>query len=412
MGKKREMDAAQHNLRVPDHVPADLVVDIDIYNLPNATGDPQCAWRDLKANRPLSYTPRNGGHWIATSADTVFQMFRDVKHFSSESVGIPRIAKDKKLTLVPIEADPPDHAIYRKNIMPLFTSDAVDRLGDSARALCVELIEDFRASGQCEFIQDFAFKFPLGIFLAMMGLPVQDRMYLRDLSERFAGSPDMEVKLACDAELQAYIDRQLDDRVANPRDDATTMVLNMKFGDRPYTRAEMRGTIMLLLHAGLDTVAGMVAFTIHHLAQRPDHVAYIRENLNNDTKMHEIVQELLRRFAIVDEGRLVAEDYVYQGIQMKAGDMVILPTPLYNMDPDRISHPDDVDFGRDSFKHISFGSGPHTCAGALLARKEIKVFLEEWVTRIPAFRLHPDHTPQMQALPLNQVRELWLEWDV
>lgn len=406
------MDVRQGNFSVPDHVPEELVVDVDIYNLPNATGDPQCAWRDLKANRPLSYTPRNGGHWIATSAETVFEMFRDAKHFSSASVGIPRIEADKKLVLVPIEADPPQHGIYRKNIMPLFTSDAVERLGHGARALCVELIEEFRARGECEFIQDFAFKFPLGIFLGMMGMPAEDRMYLRDLSERFAGSPDMEEKLACDAELQAYINRQLDERVENPRDDTTTMVLNMKYGDRPYTREEMRGTIMLLFHAGLDTVAGMVAFTMNHLAGRPDHVAYIRENLHDTTKMHEIVQELLRRFAIVDEGRVVAEDYEYKGVQMKAGDMVMLPTALYNMDPDRISNPDDVDFERDSFKHISFGSGPHTCAGALLAREEIRIFLEEWLTRIPEFRLHPDHTPQLQALPLNQVRELWLQWDI
>lgn len=406
------MGNRQGDLIVPDHVPAELVVDIDIYNLPNATGDPQCAWRDLKASHPLTYTPHNGGHWIAASAQTVFDMFRNAKHFSSKSVGIPRIADDRKLVLVPIEADPPEHTIYRKNIMPLFTSDAIERLGDSARALCVELIEEFRTKGECEFIQDFAFKFPLGIFLAMMGLPPEDRMYLRDLSEIFAGSPDMDAKLAADAELQAYIDRQLDERITNPRDDATTMVLNMKYGDRPYTREEMRGTIMLLLHAGLDTVAGMVSFTIHHLAQRPDHAAYIRENLKDETRMHEIIQELLRRFAIVDEGRVVAEDYEYKGIQMKEGDMVILPTPLYNMDPDRISNPDDVDFNRDNFKHISFGSGPHTCAGALLARKEIRVFLEEWLTRIPEFRLHPDHTPKMQALPLNQVRELWLQWDV
>lgn len=405
------MDARQADFAIPDHVPANLVVDVDIYSLPNATGDPQCAWRDLRADRPLSFTPRNGGHWIATRADTVFEMFRDARHFSSASVGIPRIDADRKLVLVPIEADAPDHTVYRKNIMPLFTADAVDRLAKDARALCVELIEAFRERGECEFIQDFAFKFPLGIFLAMMGMPAEDRMYLRDLSERFAGSPDMEEKLACDAQLQAYVDRQLDERMARPRKDATTLVLNMTFEGRPYTREEMRGTILLLLHAGLDTVAGMVSFIMHHLAQRPDHAAYIRNHLHDVTKMHEVVQELLRRFAIVDEGRVVAEDCVYKGVAMKAGDMVMLPTALYNMDPDRISHPDEVDFERASFKHISFGSGPHTCAGALLAREEIRIFLEEWLTRIPEFRLHPAHVPKVQALPLNQVRELWLQWD-
>lgn len=404
------MDVQTRSYVVPSHVPEDLVLDVDIYDLPGSRGDPQTAWRDLKSKSPLVFSPRNGGHWIATTAESVFELFRDVKHFSSQNIGIPKI--EGKLPYVPIEADPPDHAIYRKNIMPLFTSDAVDRLGEDARALCDELIGEFRDKGECEFIQDFAFKFPLGIFLKMMGLPPEDRMYLRGLSEIFAGSPDIEEKIAADAELQAYVDRALDERIANPRDDATTMVLNAKFKDRPYTREEMRGTILLLMHAGLDTVAGMVAFVIHHLAQRPDHVEYIRGQLDDEKAMHDVVQELLRRFAIVNEGRIMATDYEYKGIALKEGDMLILPTALYNMDPERIDNPDEVDFERESFKHISFGSGPHTCAGALLARKEIKIFLEEWLRLIPEFRLHPQHSPELQALPLNQVKELWIQWDV
>jgi cytochrome P450 len=404
------MDQITRGYSVPDHVPADLVVDVDMYDIPGGREDAQGAWRELRTRGPLSWSPRNGGHWIATTGDAVFELLRDAKHFSSEYVAIPKI--EGKIRMAPIEMDPPEHAAYRKTIMPLFTSDAVDALGEQARALCVELIEEFRGSGQCEFIQDFAFKFPLGIFLKMMGLPDEDRMYLRDLVERFVTSPDLDVKIAMEAELHAYIDRALDARVASPRDDATTMILNATFEGRPYTRDEMKGTIILLLFAGLDTVAGFLSFITLHLAQRPDHAAYIRTQIGDETAMHNVAQELLRRFAIANLGRIMGVDYEYHGVQMKKGDMVLLPTSIFNMDPERIGNPDAVDFQRASTRHVTFGSGPHTCAGALLARKEIRIFLEEWLARIPEFRLDPAHPPVARALPLNQVMTLPLRWDV
>lgn len=404
------MDDMTRNFSLPSHVPSDLVVDVDMYDIPGGREDAQGAWRELKTKGHLSWSPRNGGHWIATTAEAVFELLRDARHFSSHFVAIPKI--EGKIRMAPIEADPPEHAAYRKTIMPLFTSDAVDRLGEEARRLCVDLIEEFRPRGQCEFIQDFAFKFPLGVFLRMMGLPDEDRMYLRELVERFVTSPELEVKIAAEAELHAYIDRALDERVANPRDDATIMILNANYEGRRYTRDEMKGTIILLLFAGLDTVAGFLAFITLHLAQRPDHAAFIRTRLGNETAMHEVAQELLRRFAIANLGRIMAEDYEYHGVQMKKGDMVLLPTSIFNMAPDRIDNPDEVDFQRANFKHVSFGSGPHTCAGALLARKEIRIFLEEWLTRIPEFRLDPANPPSARAMPLNQVISLPLEWDV
>lgn len=403
------MDIQTRAHDVPSHVPQDLVIDVDMYDIPGGREDAQGPWRDLKTKGHLSYSPRNGGHWITTTAESVFEVLRDAKHFSSIHVAIPKI--EDKPPLIPIEVDPPNHATYRKMIMPLFTSDAVEAMGPGVRDLCAELIEEFRPSGQCEFIQDFAFKFPLGIFMQMMGLPAKDRMYLRELVERFVVSPDIADKMAAQGELVQYIDGQLDERQKNPTDDATTMVLNATFEGRPYSRTEMHGVILLLLFAGLDTVAGFLSFITFHLAQRPDQVAQIREKLDDTTAMHEVVQELLRRFAIANLGRVLLEDYEYRGVQMKRGDMVLIPTSIFNMDHDRVKNPDEVDFDREKQKHVTFGSGPHTCAGALLARKEILIFLEEWIRRIPDFRLHPDHSPRLQALPLNQVHELWLQWD-
>ena len=91
------MDSPTRDYRVPEHVPAELVVDVDMYDIPGGREDAQGAWLDLGTKGDLSWSPRNGGHWIATTADAVFELLRDAKHFSSTHVAIPKL--EGKLSL-------------------------------------------------------------------------------------------------------------------------------------------------------------------------------------------------------------------------------------------------------------------------------------------------------------------------
>ena len=318
---------------VPSHVPDELVTDIDIFAIPGGEIDPQAAWRAFKTTGPLSWTTKNGGHWVATDGQAVFQFFRDAKVFSSKVIAIPDPGPDDRQ--LPIQSDAPDHTEYRKNIMPLFTAEAIDALTKDVHELAVTLIEEMKPKGQCEFVMDFAFQFPLTIFLRMMGLPLEDRMPLRRLVERFTDSPDIEQRMLAHKELHDYVDAAVADRIANPRKDAITRITRMTINGRPYTREEMRSTVVLLLHAGLDTVAGMVSFIALDLARNPEHAAQVRERLHDETAMHQVVQEYLRRFPIANMTRVLAQDYTYEGVTMKKGDLVMLPPTFFNMDESR-----------------------------------------------------------------------------
>jgi cytochrome P450 len=395
---------------VPAHVPAELVTDVDIYDIPGGDIDPQAAWRSFRTKGPLSWSTKNGGHWVATEGAAVFQFFRDAKNFSSKVIAIPDPGPDDRQ--LPIQADAPDHTEYRKNIMPLFTAEAIDSLTKDVRDLAVTLIEEMKPKGKCDFVMDFAFQFPLTIFLRMMGLPLEDRMPLRRLVERFTDTPDIEQRMLAHKELHEYVDAAVADRIANPRKDAITRITRMTINGRPYTSEEMRSTVVLMLHAGLDTVAGMVSFMALDLARNPEHAATVRARLHDETAMHQVVQEYLRRFPIANMTRQLTCDFTYEGVTMKKGDLIILPPTFFNMDESRMEKPDEIDLDRASTRHISFGSGPHTCAGALLAREELRIFLEEWLTRMPQVRLDPNHPPRVHAMPLNAVNELPLVWDV
>ena len=392
---------------IPSHVPQHLVVDYDIFHLPVSEKlDPQQVWRIFQNKGPLVFSPHNGGHWVATDGHDVFKFFSDPTHFSSRHVSIPAVHEDPPQ--IPIQMDAPVHMKYRAHIQTLFTPKAIDALEPGIRALTIELIEGFRKNGQCEFISEFALQFPLIVFLRMVNLPLEDRLYLRDIIETFNHSGSEDVKRQAHIKLDDYLAKWVDERIANPGNDWISHVTRGAIDGRPYTKREMISTLNLLLHAGLDTVAMMLAFITYHLAHNPKDREYIR---NNHDKMQAILQELFRRFAGPNLGRTLAADYTYKGVEMKKGDRIVLPQSLFNMDETTTPNPDQVDFSRDA-RHVTFGAGPHTCAGALLARREVTIFLEEWLARIPDFEIIPGKPFKWFASQQNSILEMWVRWPV
>jgi len=98
---------------------------------------------------------------------------------------------------------------------------------------------------------------------------------------------------------------------------------------------------------------------------------------------------LMRAFPIILSGRQVTRDVEWHGVKMKAGDVVTLPTMLAGRDAQEFPDPDVVDFRREKVSHITFAAGPHRCVGSHLARRELRIALEEWLKRVPAFRIKP-----------------------
>jgi len=393
-------------MTVPAHVPPELVVDVDIYNIPNIPdSDPQQAWRIFKGRGPLVFSPYNGGHWIATNSADIFEFYRDAARFSSRQIVVP---DHPGAPLLPIMADPPDHSEYRRNVMTIFTQAAVDEISDDIRELAIAMIEDVKPNGGCNFVTDFGLQLPLIVFLRMVNLPPEDRLFLRRLIETYSSDPDMEAKKAVSIELRDYLEGWIRKRMESPGDDIISHVIQSKKDGRPYTHEEVVGTTTLLFHAGLDTVANTLGFMALHLAGHPEDRDFIR---CNPDKMHDIIQELLRRCTVANQSRVVAQDTSHKGVLLKKGDRVTLPGSLFNLDGDVAPDPDRVDFSR-SCPHITFGAGPHSCAGARLARREIAIFLEEWLARIPDFEVDDTRPLRMHAGLTNQVEELWLRWPV
>lgn len=394
---------------LPSHVPEHLVFDFDMYNPPNAAEDIQSAWRALQAPGipDILWTRHNGGHWIATRGSLIREAFEDHEHFSSACPFIPRSSGDA-YDFIPTSMDPPEQRNYRALASSVVGMPIVDKMESDITALAVSLIESFRLKGRCDFTEEFAEPFPIRIFMLLAGLPDKDSPHLKYLSDQMT-RPDgsMTFSEARDA-LYKYLVPVIEARIANPTDDAISKVANGKIGGRPITVDEAKRMCGLLLVGGLDTVVNFLSFSMQFLAKSPEHR---HELIDHPERIPAATEELLRRFSLVADARIIKSDIDFHGVTLKVGDQVLLPQLLTGLDERENACPMHVDFSRPKVSHTTFGHGSHLCLGQHLARREIMTTLREWLRRIPDFEIAPGAKVTHQSGIVSSVHGLPLVWD-
>ena len=387
-------------------IPDRLITDVDIFNLDGFQNDVQLAWRRLQQTYPdIFWTPKNGGHWIATRAADIKYIQSEHQFFSNSQIFIPATQLPSKL--IPLNLDPPEHGPFRAILAPAFTPSALDVLERQARTIAIELIESLRPRGECEFVRDFAEKLPIIVFLNMMDLPLKDREYLLGLSHQNVAPSTPELRVEAHKLLGNYIGSHIEERKKKPGADLLSRIISARVGDRAIQPDEALSMSTLLLFGGLDTVASLMSFTMCFFATHPEH----RRELNQNSALRPAaIEELIRRHGISNSVRVVRRDFEYKGVPFREGDLVSLPTSLAGLDDREVDEPLVVDFHRKRSKHAAFGHGPHVCPGSMLARRELSVLLEEWLYRIPDFELKSGSKPVFRAARLNGVSELQLQW--
>lgn len=394
---------------LPPHVDPSLRVDYDVFDVDAPDGDFARAMfrlREAKAP-PLFWTPANRGHWIATDPGHIETILNEPRRFSSSAMRVPRESNPVP-PMVPLMIDPPMHLKYRILLMHAMTPAAVKRMLPDVRALCVRLIEELRPQGGCEFIGDFAQQMPIAVFLSMVGLPLADRARVMAIVHRITRPDVPETRMKGFEDLAAYMMARVAERRAHPGDDVISGLVRAEVDGAPLDDATLQGMMTVLMLAGLDTVAGMLGFIAAFLARHPEHR---RRLIAEPALIPNAIEEFLRRLAMVNLTREVAEDTELGGVILKAGDLVVAPTALANLAEERHADPLSVDFDRRRPRHTTFGAGPHVCMGAALARAEIAIFLEEWLTRIPDFAIAPDAELSVQVGAAATIPSLPLIWD-
>jgi len=390
---------------VPPHVPPALVMDFDFLHLASGDADPFLTLKRLHDGPDIFWTPRNHGHWVATRGDDIRNILMDNQTFSSRVIFLPAMDRPR---IIPAEVDPPRHAAYRALISPFFYPNAIAAWADEARQLAASLIDGFYASGKCEFIADFALQLPIVIFMKMCDLPLQDReMLLEWVGPIFRPKTDTDTQEAR-AKFNAYLARIIAQRRAHPGADLLSKALAGTVEGRPLDDMEALSITNSLVLGGLDTVASSMGWMALFLAQHPEH----RRQLIDEPKLiPNAVEELLRRFGIPTIARIVAKDVVFKGVALKEGDPILMSACLHGLDERSFPDPLAVDFHRaDARKHSVFSQGIHRCPGSTLALAEFRIFLEEWLKRIPDFAIEPGASVATDSGIVHSVTALPLAW--
>lgn len=397
----------------PDHVPEELVRDFDIFNVPDAQDDIQLAVRAFQQSCPdIFWTPRNGGHWVATRARDIEILQRDYRHFSNNRYLVPKKPPGAQAEL-PLETDPPRHTVLRKPLTLALSPRVVDEKAARIRDLAAELIEGFVARGSCEFVSEFAQVFPICIFLDLVQLPREDRHRLLPIVKQVTGGRTPAVRLEGQQALLDYIGRVVRERRVCPGSDILSPLVNVWEGEQRIEEADAVSYATLVLFAGLDTVASMLALVARFLALHPVHRRDLSAHLADGDFLRGAIEELLRRHGLATTAREVIEDIRFNDVLLRRGDMILVLHMLAGLDDRKITHALSVDLRRPRMNtHAVFGSGPHTCPGASLARCELTVFLQEWLRRIPDFEVAPGSTPQSITGFVSGLTELQLAWPI
>lgn len=394
-----------HTLEAPPHVPAARIRDVDIYDLPGSGQDVHGAWLALVGDHDLIWTPRNGGHWIATGGALIQRLFRGDERFSNREIAVP--AGSMLVPTLPIQADGEAHKAYRALIEPAFRPAAVEKYARRARELTVEIIERLKPAGGCEFVGDYASVLPLVIFLQIVDLPEEDREALHRHTRVMTHEPDLAKRHEAFRGIAAYLDAKIAERRANPGGDLLSKVIHGEAMGRPLDAAEVQGMTALLLFGGLDTVASMMSFVMKFLAENPGHRRWI---IDNPGRTAFAVEELMRRHGVSQLIRTALVDMEIDGATLRAGDLVMLPSSLHGLDPREFDRPLEVDFTRQAKPAATFGAGAHRCPGASLARMEMQIMVEEWLRRMPDIAIDPSRPLVQRSGAVNGILELPLRW--
>lgn len=349
-------------------------------------------WRRLvEGGCPVAHSDRYGGLWAPLTHDLVAEIAYDTEHFTSRSVVVSTATIEDTAPVggaPPITSDPPFHQHARRLLLPAFSPKRIEPWEPEVRRLCRELLDDALAGdpGVVDAATQYAQHLPPAVIGRMLGLPEGDgdlfRRFVHNILENVNQSP--EVRQTYFAELDAYLDAQIAAHEANPDGGLINFLLDAELFGQPLGADHVRGTIVLLLLAGIDTTWSAIGSSLWHLATHPDDRARL---VAEPDLMPTAIEELLRAYAPVTMARLVATDHEFHGCPMKEGEWVLLPFPAANRDPTVFDRADEVVLDRAENRHAAFGLGIHRCLGSNLARLELRVAVEEFLARVPEFEL-------------------------
>jgi methyl-branched lipid omega-hydroxylase len=379
----------------------------------------------LRAERPVSFHeepefigfPKGPGFWSLVRYDDVVRASRDSDCFIS---GRGSNIGDLPVELLEffgsmINMDAPRHTKLRKLVNRGFTPRMVAALEENVRAQARRIVANVAPAGACDFVQEIAASLPLKIICDMMGIPEADNRRMFELSNVILGIGDpeygstMDVLMSAAVELSQYAQALGEERMASPRDDITSVLMQADVDGDRLTTAEFASFFILLVVAGNETTRNAIS---HGMKALTDFPAERQRWMADFEGMAPMAVEEIVRWAtpVIHFRRTAARDVEIGGQTIREGEKVVLWYNSANRDERAFSDPYRFDVGRTPNDHVGFGGGgAHFCLGANLARREIKVMFEELFRTLPDIHVVGEPDLLFSAF-IHGIKRMRVEW--
>ncbi|GIH19325.1 cytochrome P450 [Rugosimonospora africana] len=366
--------------------------------------DPPRQISRLREARPVSPMVFPDGHqgWLVTGYEAVRQLMADTRfssrldlgviHTPYETPGMPTATEPSpQVPGLFIAMDPPDHTRLRRRLTGAFTVKRMKMLEEQINDIVQRQLDGLaRLTPPVDLVKEFALPVPSLVICELLGVPYADRETFQANSAKFLEREvTLEDKMAAYGALTMYLAELVTHKRAEPGED----ILSDLARHDDLTIEELTGAAFLLLLAGHETTANMLALGTFALLEHPEQLAELRANPD---LMPDAVEELLRYLSIADIFyRYATEDIELGGETIREGSTVVVSLLAANHDPERFDNPDTLDIHRKARGHLSFGHGVHQCLGQQLARIEMRAGFEGLLRRFPGLKL---------AVPAGEVR--------
>jgi cytochrome P450 len=344
-------------------------------------------WQALPDDDNRSGDP---GFWVISKHEDVQTMNRDTELFCA--IDGPSVIHSPEMRgAMLVSMDGKNHIRQRKIISSGFTPRMVAKLEDQARDWAVKIVDNALERGTCEFVQDVAYQLPMHMIADIMGIPVDDRESLFQITKDFLipgdfNAPDSEEKSrAAQVAMFQYAQKLGQSKREHPQDDIWTIISNAEVEAEDgemggMSEFELDFFFLLLTLAGSETTRNAITHGLVALLDHPDQLETLR---GNPEAMRPAVEEMIRWSSPVAYfARRATRDTEIRGVKIAEGDRVTLWYPSANRDEDVFEDPFRFDIARTPNHHVAFGGGgPHFCLGANLARREIAILFEELLAR-------------------------------
>jgi cytochrome P450 len=382
-----------------------------------ARGFPQAHFTWARANAPIYWheptpsTPGGEGFWVMTRHEDAMAVMNDPETFSSDTGGNRRgggtsLDDDPQAGATLIWMDDPRHKRFRSLVNKGFSARAILALEAELRRRAVALIEAMPEGEPFDFVDMFSRDLPLQAICLLLGVPQEDRAELAEWVDTGIATPsDGIIAREYAHKLRDYGRSLIEAKRANLSDDILSTIITARLepGEDgheggPLTDNELVNFFMLLFAAGAETTRSAIGGGLSALIDRPDQLERLR---NADTaQLRTALEEILRwTTPSIYKRRTATRGLDYKGHRFREGDKVTYWEMSANRDERVFDEPFRFDIGRSPNLHVAFGFGAHVCLGASLARLEIRIALQELLSRIDSF------TPEgpIEWMPSNRL---------